>query len=154
MQPIIHEVVYPHPVERVWRALTDRAAIAAWLMPNDFAPVVGREFEFWTKSKPGWEGTVRGAVTEVVEHRRLAYSWKGASPAMGAPTLVTWTLEPTAGGTRLRLEHAGFTGLGGFLVRSILARGWRRKIMRESLPRVLRELEAEEDRGAESGGRS
>ena len=34
-------VVYPHSIERVWRALTCRDALAQWLMPNDFEPVVG-----------------------------------------------------------------------------------------------------------------
>jgi uncharacterized protein YndB with AHSA1/START domain len=33
---IVHEVVYAHPPGRVWRALTDSAALADWLMPNDF----------------------------------------------------------------------------------------------------------------------
>ena len=141
MKPIVHEVVYPHPVERVWQALTERDAIAAWLMPNDFAPVVGHEFQFTAKPQPGWDGTVRCVVTEVVERRRLSYTWKGGSDAMAKPTLVTWTLEPTAGGTRLRLEHSGFEGFGGFMVRTILGRGWRSKIMRTSLPKVLRELE-------------
>ena len=33
-----------HPIERVWRALTDREALAQWLMPNDFEPVVGHSW--------------------------------------------------------------------------------------------------------------
>jgi uncharacterized protein YndB with AHSA1/START domain len=33
---IVYEVVYQHPIRSVWRALTEREALAAWLMPNDF----------------------------------------------------------------------------------------------------------------------
>jgi len=35
------EAVYDHPIERVWRAITDSQAIAQWLMKNDFEPRVG-----------------------------------------------------------------------------------------------------------------
>jgi uncharacterized protein YndB with AHSA1/START domain len=34
---ILLERVYPDPPEKVWRAVTDRDALAAWFMPNDFA---------------------------------------------------------------------------------------------------------------------
>jgi uncharacterized protein YndB with AHSA1/START domain len=29
---------FPHPPEKVWRALTDPELLASWLMPNDFEP--------------------------------------------------------------------------------------------------------------------
>jgi len=50
------EQTYPHPPERVWRALTDSAALAEWLMPNDFEPRVGHKFRFRSKPMPGWRG--------------------------------------------------------------------------------------------------
>lgn len=34
MAELQFEVTYPHTPERVWRALTDPKALAAWLMPN------------------------------------------------------------------------------------------------------------------------
>jgi uncharacterized protein YndB with AHSA1/START domain len=43
-QSIIREVFYPHAPERVWRALTDSAVIAKWLMPNTFEPKLGAQF--------------------------------------------------------------------------------------------------------------
>jgi uncharacterized protein YndB with AHSA1/START domain len=52
-------VVYPHPIDQVWAALTSSAALAAWLMPNDFQPEVGRTFTFTTKPAPGFDGIVR-----------------------------------------------------------------------------------------------
>jgi uncharacterized protein YndB with AHSA1/START domain len=42
---VVYEAVYPHPVQRVWRALVDPAELAEWLMPSaGFAPVVGQRF--------------------------------------------------------------------------------------------------------------
>jgi uncharacterized protein YndB with AHSA1/START domain len=51
-------VVYPHPIDQVWAALTSSAALAAWLMPNDFQPEVGHTFTFTTKPAPGFDGIV------------------------------------------------------------------------------------------------
>jgi uncharacterized protein YndB with AHSA1/START domain len=53
---------YPHPVERVWAALTSSDALAVWLMPNDFKPVVGHRFTFRTKPAPGFDGIVHCEV--------------------------------------------------------------------------------------------
>jgi uncharacterized protein YndB with AHSA1/START domain len=89
----------PHPPEKVWRALTEPALIADWLMPAEFRPVVGHRFAF----AADW-GRVACTVLEAEPPRRLAYSWA----AEALDTVVTWTLEPTATGTRLRMEQAGF----------------------------------------------
>ena len=35
---------YTHPIEKVWAALTDPAALAQWLMVNDFEPRIGKRF--------------------------------------------------------------------------------------------------------------
>lgn len=72
-----------------------------------------------------------------VEARRLSFSWRGGED--GDPTVVTFTLEPSDGGTRLQLEHSGFHGIGGFFTRLVLARGWKKKLLRQELPRVLAE---------------
>ncbi len=31
---VVYELWYPHPPERVWRALTDPVELAQWLMPS------------------------------------------------------------------------------------------------------------------------
>jgi hypothetical protein len=49
---VILEVIYPYPVERVWRALTDSRALAKWLLPNDFEPRLGHKFSF-VREHPG-----------------------------------------------------------------------------------------------------
>jgi len=127
------EMVYPHPPERVWRALTDSRALAQWLMPNDFAPQLGHEFEFHSKPQPGWDGVARCKVIEIEPPRRLAYTWKGGS----IDTVVTFTLEPVPEGTRLCLEHTGFRGMKAVMVSFVMGSGWKSKILRVSLPAVL-----------------
>jgi uncharacterized protein YndB with AHSA1/START domain len=132
------EVVYPHPPERVWHALTDPHAIQQWLMDNTFEPRVGHHFQFRTAPRPGFNGIVDCEVTEVDPPRKLAYTWRGGW--VGKPTLVTYTLEPVAEGTRLHLAHTGFEGVRGFALSMLLGSGWKTNILRRSLPRVLDDL--------------
>jgi uncharacterized protein YndB with AHSA1/START domain len=129
------EVTYPHPPERVWRALTDPDALREWLMDSTFVEArVGHQFEFHTTPKPGFNGTVYCEVTAANPPHRLAYTWRGG---WAKPTLVTYTLEPVPEGTRLRLEHTGFEGLGGLALSFLLGNGWKKKILHESLPDFL-----------------
>lgn len=136
MKPdILLEQFYPHAPSHVWRALTDEKALADWLMPTEgFAPVVGTRFRFRTKPVPGWNGVVDCEVLVVEEPHRIAYSWKGNDDALD--TVVTWVLEPRGEGTLLRLEQHGFKGLGGFMLKLMLGRGWK-KMLSRALPEVL-----------------
>lgn len=127
------EVFYDQPPERVWAALTNASALAAWLMPNDFVPKLGHRFQFRTKPAPGFDGVVNCEVLELVPPRRLAYSWVGG----GVDTKVIWTIEAANEGTRLQLEHVGFRGVRGLFVSSILGKGWNSRILKTRLPIVL-----------------
>ena len=89
----------PHPPAKVWRALTLPHFIEDWLMKTDFAAVIGQRFQF----RADW-GAVDGEVLAIEPERSLAYRWD----AMGLESIVTWTLTPTAGGTRLRMDQTGF----------------------------------------------
>ena len=94
-----------HSPEKVWRALTDPALLAEWLLP-----VVGLELEpgaaftFKTQAYPGWDGTVNCRFVEIEPHRKLSYAW--TVPFLD--TVVTFTLTPTALGTRLSIVQSGF----------------------------------------------
>ena len=48
---LVVERVFPHPPEKLWRALTESPLLAQWMMNNDFAPVVGRKFQFHNEPK-------------------------------------------------------------------------------------------------------
>jgi uncharacterized protein YndB with AHSA1/START domain len=131
---------YPHPPAKVWRALTDPALVALWMMrPEGFAPVVGTRFRLVAKPQPGWRGFVECEVLEAREAALLRYAWIGDDN--GKSTFVTYSLEPTDGGTRLTFEHTGFTGVGGFvLAKLMLGPGWK-KMLSSRLPAVLADVD-------------
>jgi uncharacterized protein YndB with AHSA1/START domain len=118
---------YPHPPEKVWRALTDARAIAQWLMPNDFEPKLGHHFQFRSKPVGGWDGIVNCEVLELDPPRRLVYTWTSNM----LDTRVAWRLEPEGTGTRLRLEHTGFDGFRAWMISHILGSGWKSRILAE-----------------------
>lgn len=125
------EAVYPYPRERVWRALADRTELAQWLMANDFEAKPGHKFQFHSKPRPGFDGTVDCEVIEMEQPRKLAYRWVAGS----LNTVVRFLLEPAPdGGTRLILEHDGFDGAGGIMISALL--NWNR-MLREKLPAVI-----------------
>jgi uncharacterized protein YndB with AHSA1/START domain len=92
--------------EKLWRALTQPHLIEEWLMKNDFAPSVGHQFTL----RGEWGGVLDCAVLVVEPNQRLSYTWNFAhdDPAYALKSVVTFTLTPTASGTRLRMEQAGF----------------------------------------------
>ena len=138
---IVVELELRHPPGKVWRALTEPDLIAAWLMPNDFRLQIGHRFTMRTRPAPGFDGVVHCEVLAVETSRPLSYSWRGGSKARqgyGAflDTVVTWTLSPGArGGTRLRLDHDGFTA-GQESTFNILKQGWSTNVA-ERLGQVL-----------------
>ena len=99
IRSVIIERDLPYPPEKIWRALTQPHLIEAWLMKSDFAPVIGQRFAF----RADW-GAVDCEVLAIEPNRALSYTWA----AMGLDSVVTWTLTPSATGTHLRLEQAGF----------------------------------------------
>jgi uncharacterized protein YndB with AHSA1/START domain len=130
------EVTYSHPIEKVWRAITDSRAMEAWLMPNGFEPRVGHKFQFRSKPQPGWNGISDCEVLEVSPPHRLVYTWRGGP----IDTLLTITLEKVQDGTLLRLVHSGFRGFKALLVSLVMGGGWK-GIVHRRLPAVLARLD-------------
>lgn len=129
------EIVLPHAPEIVWRTLTASELIGQWLMPNDFEPVVGKKFNFKAKPMGDWDGVVRCEVLEIVENRRLVYSWEGGSDTnVGGgsrlDTTVTWTLTPVEAGTKLKMVHAGFKLPDNKSAHDAMTPGWRQVMQR------------------------
>ena len=101
---VIVEKEFPHPPEKVWRALTESPLMEQWLMKNDFQPAAGHAFRLRMEPMPHWDGVIDCRVLAVEPYRRLSYTWG----ALGLESVVTFTLTPTAAGTHLRMEQAGF----------------------------------------------
>lgn len=96
---VVVEREISYPPEKIWRALTQPHLIEAWLMKNDFKPVMDHRFNL----RADW-GTVDCRVLAVEPNKTLSYTWA----AHGLESVVVWTLTPTSTGTRLRMEQAGF----------------------------------------------
>ena len=99
MPSVIVERQIPYPPEKIWRALTQPHLIEAWLMKNDFQPVLDHRFNL----RADW-GAVECQVLAVEPNKTLSYTWA----AYGLESVVTWTLIPSSTGTHLRMEQSGF----------------------------------------------
>jgi uncharacterized protein YndB with AHSA1/START domain len=94
-----------HSPEKVWRALTDPVLLTEWLLPViELKLEPGAAFTLKTQPQPGWDGIVNCRFLEIEAHRKLSWSWIVGD----IDTVATFTLTPTASGTRLSLVHSGF----------------------------------------------
>ena len=103
------------PVSRVWRAITDYREFGAWFLVNMEAQFVPGEIAYGQITHPGYEHIrMQILVKEMVPERLFSYQWipYGVDPkrdySQETPTLVEFTLEPTADGTLLVITETGF----------------------------------------------
>lgn len=104
-EPLVLERTFNAPIERVWKAITDKDNMKQWYFNlEEFRPEVGFEFQFTggAEDKPYLHLC---KVTEVVEGRKLTYSWR--YDGYGGNSFVTFELFPEGDKTRLKLTHAG-----------------------------------------------
>ena len=95
-----------HSPEKVWRALTEPKLLNDWLLPVVEGKLeLGSAFTFKTQPYPGWDGIVNCRILESEAQRKLSYTWVVGDML---DTVVTFTLAPTASGTRLSLVQSGF----------------------------------------------
>jgi uncharacterized protein YndB with AHSA1/START domain len=104
-ESISFEFDLQHAPAKVWRALTEPALLAEWLLPViglHLEP--GAEFTFKAQPQPGWDGIVNCRFVEIEPGRTLSWTWVVGD----IDTVVTFTLTPTTSGTRLSLVQSGF----------------------------------------------
>jgi uncharacterized protein YndB with AHSA1/START domain len=119
---------YPSAPEVVWEHLTKSELIAEWLMKNDFQPILGYKFQFYSNPAPqiDFDGNVYCTVLEIIPNKKLSYSWQ-CGPGDGKITLdtiVTWTLIAKDNGTELFLHQTGFKEKVNLAIYSAMHDGW------------------------------
>ena len=101
------EVFYPHAPRKVWRALTDPAALSEWLQTE--------------------EDVLDYRFVEAVEQQSVSYLWT----TRDCDAVVTFELQAVDGGTRLRLRmeerqaiesrvHVALAWLRSYLERAVV----------------------------------
>ena len=104
---VVVERDLPFPPDRVWRGLTQPHLMREWLMKtvDGFSPETGTRFRL-----AGDWGGVDCEVLSAEPPHSLSYRWDHAhdDPAFDLRSVVTFTLEPTGAGARLRMEQTGF----------------------------------------------
>jgi uncharacterized protein YndB with AHSA1/START domain len=101
----------PHPVERVWEALTDPAEIRRWWGDADLDLTDGGRFTLrWLNTDDqGNAATLDGTISKLDPPRFLEISGTWGSTAANAPatrTTVTWELDPDGDHTLLRFTNS------------------------------------------------
>ena len=84
---------YPHPIERVWHAISDPRHISIWFWTAKFEPRIGAPYRFG-----GDDSEMDGIIAAVDPPRLLRF----AGPrAHGPEAYMQFELEPVEGGTRM-----------------------------------------------------
>ena len=106
------------PVDRVWRALTNVDELSAWFQVRIEGDIAAGSEVWMTSVNPehaGQRWPVR--IVELTPPRRIVWQWHpgevdAATDYSREPrTTVTFTLEPSAGGTKLSLSETGFDAI-------------------------------------------
>ncbi|QLY29433.1 SRPBCC family protein [Nocardia huaxiensis] len=120
---------YPHPPEKVWRAITTPHLMGQWMMePIGFEPVAGNRFEMKTQPMPGqnFSGEISGEVLEAIAPEVLRITWNDARSETPTGWVISWALRPEGHGTRILFSHTGFDPDDAVMQRSrsIMGPGW------------------------------
>lgn len=126
-QPFVIEGIFNAPVEKLWKAITDKNEMKQWYFDlAEFKPEPGFEFRF-EGGEPGKKPYLHLCkITEVIPGKKLTYSWRYDGYA--GNSFVTFELFEEAGNkTRLKLTHKGletFPVENPDLAKENFAQGW------------------------------
>ncbi len=104
-EPFVIERTYNAPVEKVWKAITDKEDMKQWYFDiAEFKPEVGFEFQFeGGKDDKCYLHLCK--ITEVIPRKKLQYSWR--YDGYEGNSFVTFELFAEGDKTRLKLTHEG-----------------------------------------------
>ena len=103
MPDIEKNVTIAAPIEKVWAALTDPAAIAGWMGGAVKVELKkGGRYKFFG-------GETTGVFTAIKKPETLEYTWRQNEWKKEWPdSVVRWELKAAKGGTRVHLTHKAF----------------------------------------------
>jgi uncharacterized protein YndB with AHSA1/START domain len=111
---ILASVEIAAPPERVFRALTTEELTQWWGSPEEYRTTgytadlrPGGRWRTVGVGRDGTEFAVEGVFREIDRPRRIVQTW--VAPWDGNnETIITYTLDPIEGGTRVTVRHEGF----------------------------------------------
>ena len=94
------------PVDKVWKAITDKDQMKQWYFDlAEFKPEVGFEFSFRGQGHKGEQYLHHCKITDVIPGKKLRYSWQYEK--YGGNSFVSFELFPEGNKTRIKLTHEG-----------------------------------------------
>jgi uncharacterized protein YndB with AHSA1/START domain len=104
-EPFIIERTVNAPIEKVWKAITDKESMKPWYFTLEkFKPEAGFEFTF--------EGGDENKsylhvckITDVIPQKKLRHSWR--YEGYEGISFVTWELFAEGSSTKVKLTHEG-----------------------------------------------
>jgi uncharacterized protein YndB with AHSA1/START domain len=137
-EPFVIERILNAPVDRVWKAITDKEQMKEWYFKlSEFRPEVGFEFQFTGTGNDGTSYLHLCKITDVIPAKKLRYSWQ--YEGLPGISFVTFELFKEGNKTRLRLTHEGletFPQNNADFAAESFAAGWTH-IIGTSLPAFL-----------------
>ena len=136
--PITVQCTINAPVEKVWKALTDKNEMESWYFDiQDFVLETGKEFNFY---EPGGADKYHhhGEVLEIIPNQKLKHTWSYPDFS-DLKTVVTWELQAENEHTVVKLTHEdmeNFKNLGEGFSRENFTEGWN-TILGQSLKEYL-----------------
>lgn len=104
--PVIVEKVLNVPVEKVWKAITDKDEMKQWYFDLDkFELKDGFEFRFAGQGRKGEKYMHICTITEIIPNQKLQYSWQYEN--LPGYSIVTFDLTSMDDQTKIRLTHDG-----------------------------------------------
>lgn len=151
----------PYTQDKVWQALTDPTILGSWFMENNIVPKPGHYFTFRMKPQKGWDGITHCEVLSVESPKHISYTYRGEATGEKAlacagihsdaadkltkgiftrlDTVLSFTIEPTCGGTILSMQQSGYKGWKLVIISLIMQMGWKKQLTKK-LPAVLGEM--------------
>lgn len=124
-EPFVIERTYNAPVEKVWKAITDKEQMKEWYFDlAEFKAEKDFEFSFYGGDEKGEQYLHLCKIIEVVPNKKLKHSWR--YDGYEGNSFVTFELFDEDGKTRMKLTHEGletFPAIPAFAKKNF-ATGW------------------------------